>query len=296
MKVKIFLKGKKVKWMSKYTTEVRYICEHYAGLEESQGYDDVETVIVTALPKVFDFSFPIFDENYRPQLEKKILRHYYTREIGLETVGLWKLKLNTKLNEIMPYYNQLYESALIEIDPLSNYKYHKEGENAESGSGNRSDTKSTSGSGTGSVITNSTNRNVVDEESSLNGSYTNDGLYWDKYSDTPQGGVNGLDSDTYLTNARKNTTDEDSTSDEDRTLDRTTTDTGNMTTNSTSSNTVNETGSGTQSHNKSGTYEEDVIGYTGVSSSELILKFRETFLNIDMMIINDLEELFMQLW
>lgn len=282
--------------MSKYTTEVRYICEQYAGLEESQGYDDVETVIVTALPKVFDFSFPIFDENYRPQLEKKILRHYYTREIGLETVGLWKLKLNTKLNEIMPYYNQLYESALIEIDPLSNYKYHKEGGNTESGSGNRTDSKNIIGNGSGSVTTNTSNTNAVTETSSLDGSYSNDGLYWDKYSDTPQGGVSGLDSDTYLTNARKNTTDEDSTTDEDRSLNRTTNDIGSVSTSTTESNSVSESGSGTQSHNKRGSYEEDVIGYTGVSSSELILKFRETFLNIDMMIINDLEELFMQLW
>ena len=104
--------------MSKYTTEVRYICETLAGLSESVGYADIEQVIKNCLPKVFDFNFPIFDESYRSVLETKILRHYYTREIGLETVGLWKLKLSTKLNEIMPYYNKLYKSELIEFNPL----------------------------------------------------------------------------------------------------------------------------------------------------------------------------------
>ena len=57
--------------------------------------------------------FPIFDENYRSVLETKILRHYYTREIGFETVGLWKHYLKTKLNEIMPKYNKLYEASIV---------------------------------------------------------------------------------------------------------------------------------------------------------------------------------------
>ena len=84
--------------MSKYTTEVRFICETAAGLETSQGYTSVNKIIEKALPSVFDFTFPIFDESYRNVLETKILKHYYTREIGLESVGLWKLNLETKLS------------------------------------------------------------------------------------------------------------------------------------------------------------------------------------------------------
>ncbi len=112
--------------MSKYTTEVRFICEQFSGLSESAEYSDVEQVIKKCLPKVFDFQFPIFDESYRSIIETKILRHYYTREIGLETVGLWKLKLNTKLNEIMPYYNKLYKSELIEFNPLYDVELTRE--------------------------------------------------------------------------------------------------------------------------------------------------------------------------
>ena len=104
--------------MSKYTTEVRFICEHSAGLSESVGYSSIETVLDASRQKVFDFDYPIIDEAYRATLEKKILKHYYTREICCETVGLWKLFLNCKMNEIMPYYNQLYKSALIEFNPL----------------------------------------------------------------------------------------------------------------------------------------------------------------------------------
>lgn len=97
--------------MSKYTTEVRYICENYAGLDESVGLSHIDEVLDEATPKVFDFSYPIFEEAYRRPLERKILSHYYTREIGYETVGRWKLALRNKMNEIMPYYNQLYKAA-----------------------------------------------------------------------------------------------------------------------------------------------------------------------------------------
>ena len=55
--------------MSKYTTELRYICEHESGLEESKGYNDVEEIIENARTKIFNFSYPIYDESYKPFLE-----------------------------------------------------------------------------------------------------------------------------------------------------------------------------------------------------------------------------------
>lgn len=109
--------------MSRYTTELRYICESLAGLEKSEGYAKTGDVIKQAIPKLFDFSYPIFDSNYKNVLENKIVRHFYTREIGMETYGLWKFRLETKLNEIMPYYNQLYRSELIKFEPLINTDY-----------------------------------------------------------------------------------------------------------------------------------------------------------------------------
>ena len=75
--------------MSKYTTEVRFICQ---SLANNIDVNDVENIIANSIDKIFDFNFPIFDEQYRKILETKILKHYYTREIGEETVGLWKLR------------------------------------------------------------------------------------------------------------------------------------------------------------------------------------------------------------
>lgn len=72
-----------------------------------------------AAPLIFDFEFPIWSEQYRVILESKILRHYFTREIGVETVGLWKFDLETKLNEIMPYYNELYKTTVKDYDYMT---------------------------------------------------------------------------------------------------------------------------------------------------------------------------------
>lgn len=109
--------------MSKYTTEVRFICENYAGQSQSQGGGKVKDILNDSWNKVFDFDFPIFSEDYRKPLCIKILRHFYTREICEETVGLWKLRLEDKMNMLMPFYNKLYESELISIAPLVNYRY-----------------------------------------------------------------------------------------------------------------------------------------------------------------------------
>lgn len=327
--------------MSKYTTEVRFICEEAAGLTSSVGYLGVNDVINTALPKVFNFDFPIFDEAYRPILEKKILKHYYTREIGLETVGLWKLFLDTKLNEIMPYYNQLYKSELISFNPmydvdltrdhqLKRLEDIKETGTQESDT-NRNGTLDTTANKTGTTHDTSlttdhgtANQDISNQKTAhgTNGDTTDVTTtvsHVDKFSDTPQGALDGLKNDTYMSEARivddtntsktvvsgsddinenntgNTTTETDATS--DTTSDGITTQ--NETVNTT--NTDKENRIATQNTNKNlnsiDDYIEHVTGKTsGVSYSKLLNEFRETFLNIDMLIINDLSDLFMNLW
>ena len=47
--------------MSKYTTQVRFICEMAAGVINSDNVESVDNIIQAAIPSVFDFDFPIFD-------------------------------------------------------------------------------------------------------------------------------------------------------------------------------------------------------------------------------------------
>lgn len=102
--------------MSSFTTQLRYVCEKKA--IGNPDPDDYNKVIAASRAAIFNFSYPIFDNTYKPTLETKILKHYYFREIGLETYGLWHMMLDTRMNEIMPYYNMLYQSQQLEYDPF----------------------------------------------------------------------------------------------------------------------------------------------------------------------------------
>ena len=247
--------------MSKYTTEVRFICEVFSGEETSTGLSGVDRVIEVARPKIFDFAYPIFDEAYRSVLETKILKHYYTREIGAETVGLWKLWLNTRLNEIMPYYNKLYKSELLEFNPLYDVDITREHKGTKVGS--KQDEGET------------VNKGKVDNVE--NGS--NSGSQLDTYSDTPQGSVTNLENNEYLTNARK-IVDSGSTQT-----------TGNTTSENTGTTKV------TSAINDTEEYLEHVRGKQGVRSyAKMLEEYRSTFLNIDMQVINELKDLFINLW
>ena len=262
--------------MSKYTTELRYICESSIGNDKAGGYNKVADIIAQARPKIFDFSYPIFDESYRSVLETKIIKHYYTREIGQETYGLWKLKLDTKLNEIMPYYNQLYRSELLEFNPLYNFNITRD-------HSTKFDSKRTTGNDVSSSESTNSNEN---NRNTNNTTKTTDNTHKDLYSDTPQGAIYNLENETYLTNARKVT---------DDTYDNiTSTDTGNRSGNIQSSSRV--ISDGDDDFNSTEDYLEHVYGFEGKDASELLIKYRNTFLNIDMQVIEELEELFFQLW
>lgn len=299
--------------MSKYTSEVRFICESLTGHEESSGYDGIDEIIEQAIPLIFSFDFPIFDENYREVLCTKILRHYYTREIGLETYGLWKLKLQTKLNEIMPYYNKLYESELLKFNPLYDVNMttvnsgSKTGESTNIGNNenkrtsNRQDKLSAVQTDEDSRTNTLSGSNTEESDSLTAGNNVNR----DMYSDTPQGALTGVESGNYLTNARKVTGETNASEVGKRS--GTSNSTESSSGRNSSVNTKEESGSGsetntgfTQTVDKSKNTEDyvmQVMGKTGgVSYAKLLKEFRDTFLNIDMDIIRDLGELFMLLW
>ena len=247
--------------MSKYTTEVRFICESKSGLSESKGFGSVDEVLNGSWDKIFTSKVSFFDEEYRGVLCKKILKHYYLREIGCETVGIWLLWMNTKLEEIMPYYNKLYESELIKFNPMYDVDWNRKGNKTgnESGSGSRSTSGNNSGTNTQSGTSSNTRK--------------------DLYSDTPQGALTGIESETYLTNARK------------------VSDSGETGVNGSTSGSYEDSESSSNKVDTTEDYVESVSGKQGGSSySKLLNEFRETFLNIDMQVIEEFAEMFMELW
>ena len=204
--------------MGKYTAQIRRIY-----LDKGREF-------------IFDFEYPLFDPYYRKILEDKIIAHYYFREHEGETVEQWKWFLKTRMNEIMPYYNQLYGSEHL----ITSEDYYINMNTVET---HTRDAKQTS---KGSSTSSSTG-----EEQSV-------------FNDTPQAKLQNLD---YATNVTDST----------------------------------ESGSGksasTGEADSFETYVTKLTGGGGVRyNSDILMEWRKTFINIDMMIINDLKDCFINIY
>lgn len=274
--------------MSKYTTELRFICEQLAGKSESSGYQGITEIISLAREKIFDFTYPIFDEEYKPALESKILKYYYTREIGSESFGLWKLRLDQKMNEIMPYYNQLYLATFDKFgvdNPFNDVDVKYDRSEQETGAQNRNVTSD-------KVRTNNDKENRVTTGNNTSEYTDNAGTKTlDKYSETPQGILTNLEAGTYLTNARM--------------LENGGANTGNANNDSIAYENVGRDNTRTDNENsvdvKSITstkkYLEHVFGKRNMTNyPKLLNELRTTFINVDKMVIDDLNVLFFGLW
>lgn len=330
--------------MSKYTTQLRFYIE---AIYANDNKDDIDSMVSNACQIIFG-DFPIFDEKYRAPLCKKILYHFYFHEIGYETIGLWKFALNRKMREIMPYYNQLYMSELLEFNPLYSESLNKSGKKDFSSSKGFDSNSNTNEEQTTSDVLNRTEDTLTDEkfnetnnsttnvssnfsnENTTNSSY-NDDTKTDStttnhltklFSDTPQGSINGLNTGSYLTSAEKTDSDEiyETSTHVNHSQTGSSNDIGsgnddtifNGKTNSNRNTDFNLTSKDDRSiHNDKNTgnvfhsdegfgsseeYLDSVSGYSGRTPSSMLLEFRETFLNIDMMVIDNLNNLFMSIW
>ena len=203
----------------------------------------------------------------RQQLNDKILSYYRFREIGFETVGRFCFELETALKEIMPKYNQLFYSADQDYNPIYNVDYIRNTQR------NKSDTNIGSNSSSTSTATSGTDSSTSTDYSKA------------VKSDTPQNQLNipneGIDTVSYASEADwgKNS---NSTSGSSNTS-------GNSQTNESNSVIGNE---------KEGIVETTKGNFGVTSAQDLILKYRETILNIEQLIIHDprIEELFMLIY
>lgn len=98
--------------MADYTIQLRTIVEIYSQEMENFHELTIDQLIDNARPKIFDFQFPFYDVSFIDDWKTRWIKHFYMREIGAETIRLWKLNLEVKLNTIMPAYNKLYEQFL----------------------------------------------------------------------------------------------------------------------------------------------------------------------------------------
>ena len=207
--------------MSKYTLELRYM------------YEDENF-------KLFDFPYNLYDNDLKPWFEEKFYQHFMFYEIGFDTIGMFKQRLMSKLNDIFPYYKQLYETEIRTkgIDFMLN-KDLKESYVRELTSNTNSNQES----------------NVTSNSLSTAGQLT------------PSLIANSQKIDKFMDTAQKDNTSSNSTS------------------------------SGESNGNSREEYTLTSQGNIGITSSaELLTKWRETLLNIDLMIFEECNDLFMQIF
>lgn len=218
-----------------YTMRVQHIVEMFNCDTEHAGFLSVNKKIKNACPKIFNFEIDIYDPDHLLPLETKIIRHYYMRDICCETVGLWQLYLNQFFDENMEKYNALYKNITDEFNPLGNYNLR------------RQHTLSKRGDVTHKF------------------EHTSDVENINKFSQTPQNGLQDLMDDKYLTNATVNT-------------DKQT-----------------EGGSNSDINNTDDNFDEYTSGLSGVLAGDAIESAKK-FETVDKMIITDMSDLFFGLW
>ena len=207
--------------MSKYTLELRYL------------YEDEKF-------NLFDFPYNLYDNDLKPWFEEKFFQHFMFYEIGFDSIAMFKQRLKAKLNDIYPYYRQLYETEIRSkgIDFMLN-KDLKESYVRE--------------------LNSNTNSNQESNTTS-NGLSTAGQL-------TPSLIANSQKIDKFMDNAQKDAAESNSTS------------------------------TGESTGNSKEEYKLISQGNIGITSSaELLAKWREVLINIDLMIFEECNDLFMQIF
>lgn len=269
--------------MAKYTITLKEICETLSGIE-NPTYANINDVIDASMDQIFDFDYKVFDNEYKKHLQKLFIKKYYFREICMESFGAWKLMLDVKVNEIMPKYNKLYESEMIKFDPMGDTSYTvKHANNYETSTNNQK---------VGS------NNSENEQSSSGDNKDTRKANNYNLYSDAPTGSTTGIDkmfpavdgSDDqnasaggYLTNATKDIVNSSDSTE----------------TNGSSGGIANQN----YISNDNGFIEtveqkdEVVSGKRWMNSnSKMLMEYRETFINIDKMFLDEFFDMFMLIY
>lgn len=189
-------------------------------------------------------TYPIFDPAYRDILNLKIIRRFWNREIAHETAEMFRFRMETKMFEIMPYYNQLIKTTQLEFDPfetvnLENISTMKNMSSGESQEMSKSDSEATSLSGANAMSAEYPQSQLRDHEN-----YATTGQESKSESQSKNVGLGESDS---------------------------------------SSRSENESDSSSTSKGSQG------------NKSVMLLQYRDTLLNIDVDILDELESLFFSL-
>ena len=113
----------------------------------------------------------------KEKLARKIVDHYYVREIGFETIGLFKHYAKVYMQEIMERKLPIIYSQYLKYDPLSNVDftetYTREivGNTNMQSNGRASSNSNSNSSGSGLQVNSDTPQGEISKQNILNGTY-----------------------------------------------------------------------------------------------------------------------------
>lgn len=219
---------------------------------------------------VFDFSYPLSDNVDKNTFEQNWIRHFLMRRIGTETYSAFLIELISKINEIMPKYNIMFD-ALVENYNLFDGGSYKlsitEKENT-----NRDKTKE-----------NETNIDAeMNNDRTTHSEATSNGTTDNRFSDTPQNHISNVQDGEYITEYTYTETEAGTDTDgiiEDR---------------GTEDRTVKENGTENEGVTRSFTRTESKET-TINNKTETFLKFQSEIQSIYTMIYRECDDLFLQI-
>lgn len=244
--------------MAKYTIELRRVCEIY-GREEVENWFKSYNLSDFLTKKQIQ-QIETDGVWSKDRLAKKIVDHYFMREIGFETPYLFRHYAMVTMNEIMERKLPLIYSNFFEYDPLSNVDFTEEY--------------------TREIIGNQENEINTKENGTSNSNSSSNSSGFNINNNTPQQRITkqNLDSGIYASNTNQSETD---SSIEDET---------------TTSSTGNSLSTGTSNTVEKFTRHEEGDNGVIITNQRLIKEFREIIVAVDEEIINELNSLFMGIY
>lgn len=154
--------------MAKYTIELRKIIENFYSREEVENWfkDYCIENYLTPIEVETILNANIWNKD---RLASSIVDHYYMREIGYETIGLFKHYAKVYMREIMERYLPLIYSKSIEYNPLINVDYEETFTRNITGSGESESTSNNSASGLS--VNSDTPQGQISKTDILSGAY-----------------------------------------------------------------------------------------------------------------------------
>lgn len=148
------------------------------GDKEEEDYTKIKDLAKEGRTTIFNFDYPLSSHVNKEDFETMILKHYMMRRIGFETVTAFRIALDSKLNEVMPMYNKMF-------DAVENWNIFNDGETTvRSGSENRTGENE------------NTTTNTLENSSQTDTNNTSDR----RNSELPQNQLSELRDGNYVTN------------------------------------------------------------------------------------------------